>query len=355
MQAEIHSDEDLLVTEFADQVNGIRDEAEARNAYREAFRRLRSQLAMYPGSTSSPSTVFESAATTARTLAARCLPLGVAVAMHLYPLCALQCVSLPLLSPARFKRAMLLRAIRDRSLIVANAGSERAHGADQPLIATQTADGIRIDGTYEYMSLASVADIVLFKAKLTDSDYAVVCAADLRAESVRIGQWKFTGRMRLSDTSPVSFIDHRVPHGRYLLVPNDAGLHCVSDYQRCWFHLFLAEMYLSRLECLHGVWGLARSAEHLVSLNEVSRLREYSLHLLDDFCADRHIEPLIRTTRALKLRVSLMAQSTAAALRGRGSQSAAEAKELEADAGELCYIRSQPTADEKILRSLGVN
>ena len=53
------------------------------------------------------------------------LPLGIAVAMHLYPLCVLQCIPLPLLSFARFQRAMLLRTIRNRSLILANAGSER--------------------------------------------------------------------------------------------------------------------------------------------------------------------------------------------------------------------------------------
>jgi hypothetical protein len=43
----------------------------------------------------------------------------------------------------------------------------------------------------------------------------------------------------------------------------------------------------------------------------------------------------------MKLRVSLMAQSAMRSLRG-------------ADASELSYIGSQPTADEIILRSIGV-
>jgi hypothetical protein len=41
----------------------------------------------------------------------------------------------------------------------------------------------------------------------------------------------------------------------------------------------------------------------------------------------------------------MMSQTTAAALRNRG---------LAAQAGGLGYIKSQPTADEKILRDFGV-
>jgi hypothetical protein len=354
MQAEVHIDEDRLVMQFTESVNAAGDEAAARNAYREGFDLLRSQLPMYPVAGPRASAIFESAASTMRRLAARCLPLGMAVAMHLYPLCALQCFPLPLLSPARFKRAMLLRTVRSRSLILANAGSERAKGADQPLFAAQCADGIRIDGTCEYMSLASVADIVFFKAKLAGSDGAVLCAADLRSDSVRIGKWQFSGSMRLSDTSSATFTSHIVPHGRYVLVPHDEGLRCISDYQRCWFQLFLAEMYLARLEHLQRVWGLPRYADHIIGLNEMSRLREYSLHLLDHFSPDADIERLRKTTSALKLRVSLMAQSTVTALRNRDAPTAADRQRLAADAGELCYIKSQPTTDERILRSIGV-
>ena len=122
-------------------MNGAGDGPAARDAYREGFKRLRSQLEMYPVSGRPASVIFESAAETARNLAAGCLPLGIAVAMHLYPLCVLQCIPLPLLSFARFQRAMLLRTIRNRSLILANAGSERTRGAPIPWshVRTQTA------------------------------------------------------------------------------------------------------------------------------------------------------------------------------------------------------------------------
>ncbi len=322
-----------LVAEIATQVSGAADERAARHAYRRSFNRLRSQLQLYP-SGSRPSEVFENAATTVRSLGATCLPLAIAVAMHLYPFCVLQSVPIPFLSVARLKRAMLLRTIRSRSLILANTGSERSNGTTSPLIATRGPDGVRIDGRCEYLSLSSVADIVLFKAQLADSSHAVLCAADLRASSVRVGQWKFSGAMELSDTSAVTFVNHRVPEGHYLIVPDDAGLSCISDYQRSWFHLFIAEIYLARVEHLGG----ART-------DEVTKLRQESLRLLDDYVMGADVGWLVRTTAALKLRVSMITQATAAALRSRG---------LAAEAGGLGYIKSQPTADEKILRDFGV-
>jgi hypothetical protein len=354
MEAGIHTGEDQPVTEFVERMDGAGEGPAAREAYRAGFTRLRSRLEMYPVSGRQPSVVFESAARTARNVAASCLPLGIAVAMHLYPLCVLQCIPLPLLSFARFQRAMLLRRIRNRLLILANAGGERARGAHHSLVASQQAEGIRIDGTFEYMSLATVADVVLFKARLANGNGTVLCAADLRVGSVRIGDWRFPGSMRLSDTSSVTFTGHRVPHGPYLLVGDDELLRCASDYQRCWFHLFLAEMYLARLQRLQHIWGLRRSAEEIMSLNELSQLREYALRLLDDFSSGSDIQPLKKITGAMKLRVSSMAQATMTSLRGREALTPAEARRLRADASELGYIKSQPTADETILRSIGV-
>jgi hypothetical protein len=249
---------------------------------------------------------------------------------------------------------MLLRTIRSRSLILANAGGERTRGGGQSLVARAEAGGIRIDGTYAYMSLATVADVVFCTARLAGGNDAILCAADLRAESVRIGSWQFSGTMRLSDTAPVTFDGHRVPHGRYVVIPDDDVLRCAFDYQRCWFHLFVAEVYLARLERLHQSWGLSRSAEQTMSLNELAQLRGYALRLLDDFSGGPDIEPLKKTTSAMKLRVSLMAQATMASLREREQAAPADVQRLRADAAELAFIRSQPTSDEAILRSLGV-
>ena len=122
--------------------------------FRSRFDRLRSEVDLHPAESTAAAT-FEAAARTARTRgrglsAARALR----SVMHLYPLCALRCVPLPWWSAANLRRALLLRAIDRRSLILANAGSERAAGAHAPVTLTRTRDGVRVDGTYDYMSLA---------------------------------------------------------------------------------------------------------------------------------------------------------------------------------------------------------
>lgn len=325
-------------------------ENQGREAYRAAFRSLRPYLTLHPRIAPHPSDVFESAASTVRRVATHCLPFATALVMHLYPLCALQCVPIPLFSPARMRRAMLLRKIRKHSLILANAGSERSRGTQPMLTATLAADGLRVSGTCDYMSLSSVADVVLLKASIDGSNDTALCAASLRGDSVHVGPWTFQGTLRLSDTSCVIFDRHRVPHGRYLILRDAAGLQCIADYQRCWFHLFLAEAHIARLEQLHDVWSLPRTTPFVVNRNEMDRLREYSLHLLNAFESGDDVSALMRTTSALKLRASLMAQDMVTTLRAR--EEIAGDERLAADIAELSCIRFQPTADARIVQSL---
>src|SRR5688572_5632583 len=119
----------------------------------------RAQLVEAPLAASGARASFEAAAGAAREVAADCLPFGIAVVMHLYPLCALRAVPLPLLSLANFKRARLLRTIRSQALVLANAGSERASGNKDVLRISPATDGVRVDGRFEYVSLAGVADL----------------------------------------------------------------------------------------------------------------------------------------------------------------------------------------------------
>jgi hypothetical protein len=305
------------------------------------FERLRAEMDLHPAE-STASATFEAAARTTREIAAACLPLGIAVVMHLYPLCALRCVPLPWWSAAHLRRSLLLRAIDRRALILANAGSERAAGAHAPVTLERTRGGVRVDGTYEYMSLAHTADIVLFSAPLAGSPHTVFCAADLRDESVCVGASRFAGSMSLSDTCSVTFANHRVPSHRYILIPNEGALNCMAQYQRSWFQLLLGEGYLARIERLQEQWSLPRPTEQIASLNELARLREYALRLLNESAAPSAVESLSRVTAAMKLRISWHAQSTAAALRSVDDTSA----------GELGYLRLQPTSDERILKAL---
>jgi alkylation response protein AidB-like acyl-CoA dehydrogenase len=276
-------------------------------------------------------------------VAAECLPLGIAVVMHLYPLCTLRCVSLPWWSTANWRRALLLRAIDQRSLILANAGSERAAGAHSPVTVRRAPGGVLVSGTFDYMSLAHVADVVLFSSPLAGSSNTMFCAADLRGTSVRVGPSKFGGSMQLSDTCSVAFDDHCVPTHRCIEIADDAALNCVEQYQRSWFQLLLGESYLARIERLQRQWDLPRPVDQIASLNELARLREYALRLLDEAASPNAVVSLARVAAAMKLRISWHAQATAVALRGID----------DASAKELGFIRLQPSSDEKILRGLG--
>jgi alkylation response protein AidB-like acyl-CoA dehydrogenase len=330
------------IAELVAEVGRATDDRTWALAFRLGFGRLGRELQLHPAG-SQASATFASAAATARAVGADCLPLGIALVMHLYPLCALRCVPLPWWSAAHRRRMRLMRAVDRRALILANAGSERGAGAHAPVTVTRTSTGVRIDGTYDYVSLAHVADTVLFSAPLAGTGHAVFCAADLNACSALIGDSRFSGSMRLSDTCSVTFDDHRVPAGRFIEIPDDSALQCMTQYQRSWFHLLLGEAYLARIERLHRQWRLPCPVEQRASLNELAQLREYSLRLLDDAESPRSLESLSRVTAAMKLRISWLAQSTAAQLRGVDDVAA----------HELGFFRRQPTSDDRILASLG--
>jgi hypothetical protein len=312
------------------------DDAAKDEVFRRGFDRLRPSLTLHPEEQNAPA-MFEAAAETVRNACAGCLPFGLALVMHLYPLCAVRCVPLPWWSAASRRRARLLHAVDSGGLLLANAGSERAAGAHEPVTVTRTPGGIFVDGTYDYVSLAHVADVVLFSVPFDHA--ALFCAADLHGDSVRIGAPRFTGSMRLSDTCPVTFDRHFVPTHRCIEVPTAPALQCMAQYQRSWFQLLLAEGYLARIERLHLQWNLPRSIEQLTSLNELAQLREYALGLLEKFAASKAAESLACVSATIKLRVSLLAQATAAAVKSLD----------ETAAYELGFLKRQPTSDERIL------
>jgi alkylation response protein AidB-like acyl-CoA dehydrogenase len=307
---------------------------------RDAFDTVAVELELHPDA-ATPSATFDAAATVARRVARHSLPLAIALVMHLYPYCALKCVPLPWWSPANLRRHRLLREIQDGGLILANAGGERVHGAPATVTATRIGDGILLDARFEYVSLAHVADRVLFSADCAGQ--AVFCVSDLVGSSVHIGPDRFTGSMRLSDTCPLELRAHLLPANRFVAIPTGSARHCMSRYQRSWFHLLLAEAHLARIDCLHRRWNLPRSPELLASLHELAFLRTYARCLLEEAARPGAVESLCRVSAAMKLRVSLISQATADSIRALDDTSARE----------LGFIRRQPTCDDRILQSIG--
>jgi hypothetical protein len=306
--------------------------------FRRGFDALRLSRDLHPEEQTASAT-FEAAAETAQQVSADCLPLGIAVVMHLYPLCTLRCVPLPWWSTAGWRRASLLRDVDSKTLILANAGSERAAGVatQAPVILTRTREGVRAQGTFDYVSLAHAADILLFSSPCEQG--TLFCAADMRGDTVRIGASRFTGSMGLSDTCSVTFDNHLIRADRCIGIPTGSALQCMAQYQRSWFQLLLADVYLSRIARLQRHWSLPRPVEELASLNEVAQLRGYAMALLDKAASPAAIETLAGVAATIKLRVSLLAQATAAAVRPFD----------ESAAHELGFLRRQPTSDDQIL------
>ena len=126
---------------FLAQISAAGSDNQWRQALRGELERIRRQYALYPAAGASPSQTLHSATHTVREIAAHCLPLGIALVMHLYPLCALRCAPLPAVSIAGFKRRLLMNQVTERGLIVANGGSERAHGPHESMSVALDGDG----------------------------------------------------------------------------------------------------------------------------------------------------------------------------------------------------------------------
>lgn len=281
------------------------------------------------------------AAATVRSVAAGCLPLGLGLVMHLYPLCALRWVPLAWWSPAALRRARLLRTIDRRGLILANAGSERVLGFPAPVRLTRIRRGVLLNGSFDYVSLANAADLVLFSAPLSEG-VDLFCMAKMSPDTTRIGPPRFTGNMQLSDTCSVHFDNHLLTRGDFVAIRREAALGCVTQYQRSWFHLLVGECYLARIDELSQRLALPRGCEQLVARNELALLRDYAGRLLNEAGRQDVIETLARVTAAWKLRISWLAEATAESLRGIDDIAASE----------LRHLKRQPTSDDRIIRGL---
>jgi alkylation response protein AidB-like acyl-CoA dehydrogenase len=312
-----------------------------RHAFRGGFQRLRGTLDLHPAGRTA-ATTFDAAASTTARVAEASLPLGIALVMHLYPLCVLRWVPLPWWTRGGHRRNRLLALIDEEELILANAGGERAGDGICTVTVSREPDGVRANGTFDYVSLASVADLVLFSAPATTGDHVVFCAAEMRRNAVSIGESRFDGRMWLSDTHSVSFEDHFVATSSSIEVPTPGPLSTMAQYQRSWCQLLLGECYLARAQRLEAQWALPGNTSRKAALNELRMMKLYARHLLDTASSASAIEELAKVSAAIKLKVSWLAQETAAAL-----------KPLDPDsAKELGFLRLQPTADDRILQSL---
>ena len=172
-------------TEHRDDRALARDELRA-DAFGHGFE-LRAELNLHPAESTAAAT-FAAAAQTARSVAADCLPLGIAIVMHLYPLCALRCVPLPWWSAANLQAhpapACHRPPLADPRQCRQRARRRRACARDADAhCAVAFASTAPMNTCRSRTSPTSCCSARRSPAATA----AMFCAADLHGDSVRIG------------------------------------------------------------------------------------------------------------------------------------------------------------------------
>lgn len=199
---------------------------------------------------------------------------GVGAAMHLYMLTAF--ATMPLSDAALAeRRAAFIDIVRRQRLLIANTGSDSCYRSDNAAqsaaVAVPVDGGYRVNGAKTFLSLADVADLVLFTAEIPGGGLSFFIAP-LNCPSIRIGPPHFDAAFPLH-TCSVHFDNLIVPDAMTLAARGgDDTNRLAHAFQRALFQSLISAVYL----------GAARRA-----LNEAARFaRERGLAGADGVRAD---------------------------------------------------------------------
>lgn len=172
---------------------------------------------------------------------------GLGAAMHLYMLASFALA--PVNDAAvQTRREEFLRLVEGSRFLIANTGSDaqtRSANAGRSSTVVESADGVSvINGAKTFLSLAEVADLLVFTAQVRDGTLAFF-VAPLRDPAIQIGAAHFDAAFPLH-THSVVFRDLRIPD-RMAFLPNSGqgdalpGLHA---FQRALFQSLISAVYL---------------------------------------------------------------------------------------------------------------
>ncbi|MBA3772578.1 MAG: acyl-CoA/acyl-ACP dehydrogenase [Ramlibacter sp.] len=188
---------------------------------------------------------------------------GVGACMHLYMLFALATIPLPDAHLDERRKRLLLQ-IAERRLLVANTGSDAVRRSDNSE-QTSTALVDLKDGTYSasgaktFLSLATVADLVLFTAGPPDARLCF-CLAPLRDSGVVIGSSEFDSSLNMN-THGLEFKDVIIPEEMVFAPSGNEGGALFHGYQRAVFQATISAVYLgAAFEALKEAGSFAQSA-----------------------------------------------------------------------------------------------
>lgn len=171
---------------------------------------------------------------------------GVGAAMHLYMLAAV--AKMPIGEPAlAAQRAALIGMIDRDRLLLATTGSDSRHrsanAAQSATVAVPVEGGYRINGTKTFLSLAEVADLVLFTADIAGCGLSFFIAP-LKQPAIRIGPPHFDAAFPLH-THSVTLDNLVVPAAMALAATEGGGANAAAHaFQRALFQSLISAVYL---------------------------------------------------------------------------------------------------------------
>ncbi|MEL6916572.1 MAG: acyl-CoA dehydrogenase family protein [Bacteroidota bacterium] len=175
------------------------------------------------------------------------IPVAVALSMHYYVLASMASYPFSKTSKEYWKREMLLHQIKKEGLIIANTGSVRTYTnvSEHKGVTVQRKDGkYLVNGKTPFMSLAGVADYLVFTAELSQGKKAVFFVPS-NSEGIYFQDSVFGETMEGSFTKAVSFKDLEVSNAHVLTLDTSEETKCeLLIYQRSWFQALVPAPYL---------------------------------------------------------------------------------------------------------------
>lgn len=208
-------------------------------------------LPFLPCAVREPAALYRDCFTVLHALGTHSIPLGVALSMHLYMLCAF--ATLPLAGEGlRARRREFLDIVGGGRLIIANSGSDSFHRSDNAkqtaTRAVRTTDGILVTGQKSFVSLATVADLLIFTAELEGTGVVSLYTSLKDNPCVHTEGSPFGAEMAPSGTRSIIFRGLRLPEDHVVTGGESAGFSHAHEFQRAWFQALIPAVYLGAAE-----------------------------------------------------------------------------------------------------------
>ncbi len=175
------------------------------------------------------------------------IPVSVALSMHYYVLASFASYPFSKTSTAYWKREVLLNKIKKEGLLIANTGSVRTYkdaSGRAEIIAQKENNSYIINGKASFMSLAGVADYLVFTAALPEEGKAVFFIPS-NNDNIIFGDSSFDHTMQGSFTRSVKFENLKVSSSNVIQLDRaEQERSEILIYQRSWFQALIPAPYL---------------------------------------------------------------------------------------------------------------